>query len=875
MSFGKLRSGAALCALIAVAAPSWAQGQSVSDQADTASDSIVVTGVRASLRSAQEIKRNSDSISDSIVAEDIGKLPDVNVTEALQRITGVQIGRDYGEGSSVMIRGLTQVETTLNGREVFTAGAGRTFNFQDLAAELISGIDVYKAPTADLIEGGIGGTVDVRTRMPLDFDGFTLSGSARARYNDLADKVSPLFSGLVSNRWSTGIGEIGVLVAATYQERAFRNDTISSGAPIGRTDIIPGRTIATPDGTYSPSIIGNRTRKGVDAAVQWRPTTELEIYAQGNYSKFENITDQWGLNIRAAANSSPTVAPVPGSFTTFDGTDIFKSGSFANNRVTAFAAARDVYDKNQTYAIGGKWKRDGLQLKADISRTTSTNDLSYTDLGITTVAPRTHQDNSGSAPSMIVEGVDLTKLSSYNLGSYTLSENHYKGDMWAATFDVSQDLDGPITQIAAGFRYADRNAYFTPVRFFSATPGSPAASGFADLFEPTHTPDFFTKKGDVPFTRDFLVTKTDLLRNDFEGIRQRLGFTAVPSVNPLSTFDIGEEVKAIYGLAKFAVDPGLRIDGNVGLRVVHTRGSLVGNVPTYADDGNGNLTQNGYRPLNRQSEYTDWLPSANLRAHLTDDLQLRLSASKTLTRPDFNNLSPSVTVVPASGLANSGNPDLVPLRSNNLDASLEYYFGDSSSLYVAGFYRKVKGFLSSSATAGVVIDGNTYTLTQPVNGGNGTIKGLEIGYTQFFDFLPGLLSGLGLQANYTHVKSVSPSPLAGETLPLPNLSPNSYNIVAMYEKGPVSARVAYNYRSTYYSGLAYLNGGLGVASNFRKGYGWLDASASIDVTSQVALTFEGSNLTRTKSVTYFGNPLQPNGRSYDDRQFTVGARFHW
>ncbi|RIA43764.1 TonB-dependent receptor [Hephaestia caeni] len=872
-------SGAAMCALITVAAPAWAQDQAQQPAADQSQEAvaggIIVTGVRASLRSAQEIKRNSDSIADSIVAEDIGKLPDVNVTEALQRITGVQIGRDYGEGSSVAIRGLSQVETTLNGREVFTAGAGRDFNFQDLAAELIAGIDVYKAPTADLIEGGIGGTIDVRTHMPLDFDGFTLSGSARARYNDLADKVSPLLSALVSDRWDTGIGEIGIMIAGAYQERDFRNDGISSGAPIGRDDIIPGRTIATPDGTYSPSIIGNRTRKGIDAALQWRPSSELEFYAQGNYSKFDNITDQWGLNVRTASGSSPTVAPVPGSFTTFDGTDIFKSGSFANDRVSTFAAARDVFDENQAYSIGGKWQRDGFQLKADVSRTKSRNDLSYIELDLVTVAPIVHQDNSGSAPSMVVEGVDMTSLGSYNIGNYTLSENHYKGDMWAATLDAAQDLDGPITQIAVGFRYADRSAYFTPVRFFAAPPGSPAATAFPDLFEPTHTPDFYTKKGDVAFTRDFLTSKTDLLRHDFEGIRQQLGFTTGPTVNPLSTFDIGEETKAVYGMVKFDVDPGVRIDGNVGLRMVNTRGSLVGNVPIYVADADGNLEQDGFRPLNRKTSYTDWLPSLNLRLHLMEDLQLRLSASKTITRPNFNNLSPSVTVVPASGLANSGNPDLEPLRSDNLDASLEYYFGDSSSVYVAGFYRKVKGFLSSSATPGVVIDGNTYTLTQPINGGDGTIKGVEIGYTQFFDFLPGLLSGLGLQANYTHVDSKSPSPLAGETLPLPNLSPNSYNIIAMYEKGPVSARVAYNYRSSYYSGLAYLNGGLGVASNFREGYGWLDASATVDVTSQVSLTFEGSNLTRTKSVTYYGTPLQPNGRSYDDRQFTVGVRFRW
>jgi iron complex outermembrane receptor protein len=232
-----LKSSTAALALIAV--PAAAQQATTNpaapaaDVAQTTGDSaneIVVTGVRASLRSAAEVKRNATTIVDSIVAEDIGKLPDNNATEALQRVTGVQVSRDLGEGGSIAIRGLPQVETTLNGRETFTAGGGRTFNLQDFPAELISRIDVYKASQADLIEGGLGGLVDLQTRRPLDLPGFTVGASARAMYADSVKKTTPSGSLFVSDKWDTGIGEIGLLGSFSYQDRKYRQDIDSTGA---------------------------------------------------------------------------------------------------------------------------------------------------------------------------------------------------------------------------------------------------------------------------------------------------------------------------------------------------------------------------------------------------------------------------------------------------------------------------------------------------------------------------------------------------------------------------------------------------------------------------------------------------------------------
>ncbi len=255
-----LLAGGALCAMIATIP---AAAQDGGAPADTAEAEVIVTGIRGSLQSAQGLKRNADQVVDSIVAEDIGKLPDVNVTEALQRVSGIQVGRDRGEGSGITIRGLSQVASTFNGR---SGGSGRGVDLENIPAELIARVDVYKTPSADVVEGGIGGLINVVTRKPLDKKGFTLSGSLRGRYSDLADKVDPMASALVSNSWNVGDGEFGILVAGSFQQRAFESHVVNVGAPVGQPGI--GTGVASLSEQYQPVINADRRRIGIDAVIQ-------------------------------------------------------------------------------------------------------------------------------------------------------------------------------------------------------------------------------------------------------------------------------------------------------------------------------------------------------------------------------------------------------------------------------------------------------------------------------------------------------------------------------------------------------------------------------------------------------------------------------
>ena len=302
-------SAASALTLALTASPAFAQDAPPAPAAseappspDAAASEIVVTGLRGSLSSAQNIRRNSAPIVDSIVAEDIGKFPDNTVADALQRVTGVQVSRGRGETGTVDIRGLPNIATFINGREVFT-GTGRGVALQDIPAELLSGVDVYKTTTPDMIEGGLVGTIDIRLHRPFDFgEGLHAAGSGRAVYSDQAKKWGYLGGGLISDRWDTSIGEIGLMAGASYNRRRYRDDTAfdfdSSGTPI-----------ATPDTVGGLLTVGDRQRTAYNVSAQWKPNDKLEFYTDGLYTQYK---DTWGVNFFIAlpkAGNLTTVTP--------------------------------------------------------------------------------------------------------------------------------------------------------------------------------------------------------------------------------------------------------------------------------------------------------------------------------------------------------------------------------------------------------------------------------------------------------------------------------------------------------------------------------------------------------------------------------------
>jgi iron complex outermembrane recepter protein len=829
---------------------------------------VVVVGARASLAGAQQIKQDKLEIVDSVVADDIAKLPDFSVTDALQRITGVQIARDRGEGTGVTIRGLTQMETLLNGREVFTAGTGRTLDFADIAAEMVAGIDVYKTSSAAQLEGGLGGSIDLRTRRPFDFPGREGVASVRLIRGDLAASTKGQVSVLASHRWKTaGAGEFGALVNLSVQERAWREDQKGTGNPVARTDLVAGRTVNAPNGTSETTSIGERRRTAGHAMLQWRPSPALDLYAEASYAELRTIQNSHQINVvPRAAPSDPAAAPVfvPGSVTLFPGSEDLKSITWTDANVSILSFARDTIDRTKQGAIGGTWTRDALTLKGDVSRTTSFNHLFFSGPFVAGTAAQFAHDLSGGVPATSIAGTDLLDPAALRYTGIAYRTRPFDGDLTAARVDAELRLgEGLVRKVSAGVRHAQRGASNLPGLIFADAP----VTGLTAIDRPAFVmPDLYRFFPGTTSLHDFLVGNLATAR-DAAGLREAFGITTpIPaSANPLSLWTIGERTQAAYVMAELQA-PRPRLDGNVGLRVVRTSEAVTGSQSLPATGSVGTIAIS--------SRYTDWLPSLNLRWRPAPGWVLRAAASKTLTRPNFDQLSPSLTLVPnpinpSLNQGGAGNPSLKPVRANNLDFAVERYLDPGTSVVATLFVKKVDGFVTLVSSP-ELHDGAVYQVSRPQNSDAADIKGVEIGYQQFYDRLPGWLGGLGLQANYTWIDSEAPNNALGIVLPLQNLSKHSVNLIGIYERGPVSARVAYNWRDRFLSGLVNVVG-IGALPTYTRAYGWLDASFRYRISDRVSLALEGTNLLRTRRGAYSGVETRPQGHWLNDRQLAASA----
>ncbi len=855
--------------LCMLGAPVRAEQASPTPPADTAPgdrtvQAVEIVGVRASLTSAQALKRERLDIVDAVVADDIDKLPDVSVTEALQRVTGVQIARDRGEGSGVVIRGLTQIETTLNGREVFTAGAGRVIDFSTVASELVAGIDVYKTSSASRIEGGVGGQIDLRTRRPFDFTGATFGGSVRAVHGDLVGTTRMQYSGLASQRWALGGGgEVGALISLSRQVRPWREDLKSTGNPVARADIVAGSTLIAPSGTSETTSLGERERKAVQAVLQWRVSQGLDVYAEAGLVQLRTIQDSYQIN---AGASSTFLAD---GVTLFPGTNDVQRITWTNAAISVLSFARDTEDRTRQAAAGAHWTSDRLSLKVDVSRTTSFDNLFFSGPFFAGTAARFTQDLSSSVPSTSVSGTDLLDPATFHYTGVAYRARPFDGSLTTAQLDGDYTLDaGWIRTLSAGLRLARREADDANGLIFAdaAVSGISVADkpGFA-LANPVT--DFLAGTGATSIG-NFLIGNLAQAR-DPVALRAAFGIVApIPAAGgPLGLWRIAETTQSAYGMTTIAaVDD--RLDGNAGVRLVRTREAVSGHQSVPATGA--------VAPLNLETTHLDILPSLNLRYALGDGRYLRAAASRTITRQNFDQLSPSLTLVPnpinpSLNQGGAGNPALRPIHADSLDLAFETYADRSTSTAVTAFYKRVDGFVtpvSKPETYG----GVTYQVTRPQNSNAADIQGVELGYQQFYTGLPGLLGGLGLQVNATWVDSRTPGGTLGGKVPLANLSRYSGNVIGMYERGPVSMRVAYNWRDRFLSGVVNVVG-IGALPVYTSAYGWLDGSVVYRFGDRVSLTVAGGNLLNTARRSYFGVSTRPQSATVNDVQVSAALSF--
>jgi TonB-dependent receptor len=877
---------------VAISAPALAQTAPAPSKDDNSTvEEVVVTGFRASLRNAQNIKKNASELVDAIVAEDIGKLPDNNISEALQRIPGVQITRNHGEGSGIAIRGLTQVKTLLNGREIYS-DTGRDLSLENVPAEILAGVDVYKNPSATLPEGGLGGVVNLKTRRPFDFPGFTASATARADYFDMVKKTKPQISALISDRFDTKIGEIGILFGAAKIESAGRFDQVGvepfnnryNVVDFDKDGVFPGTTpptagsdagdlVISPNGGGNSIEITDRDRVAFNGVVQWRPTSNLDLYLEGTYNKYDYKQSSYVV----FANRG-SLLPAPGAVFTFSGnSNVVTSGAY---RDVVFTSNSNFFDrKADTYQIatGGTWDATShIKFTTDLAYTGSKRDDTSGGLRIGNTDHATGTiltfDTRGDLPSLKISGFDFANKSLYSFLDSSHSKEHTEGSGFSGRLDGNFKYDNSVLQsIDLGYRYTTRDiermqgsrSHFT---------GNQPASLFLDAIQPISLGNFYRNPDESQLIGSGIMgAPLDLIRDRARICKAFNDTVCDPVFSPLNTYTQSEDTQAVYGQLNLALDAGpFPITGNVGVRYVWTDLSVNGFRTSNSGSGEA---------IDQESKYQNFLPSFNARVGLTDKLFLRLAAAGQLTRPNFSDLSPNLNI----GFTNSnatltgraGNPDLRPLKSKSYDASLEYYFSQSGYVYFSGFLKKVDGFVQTVTRIEPVSfpDYPAYTtaeITRPQNGDDGKIKGFEVGGQTFLDFLPKPFDGLGLQANFTRVDSSAPGPIVGTVVPLVGLSKNSYNLVAFYEKGKIRGRIAYNYRSSYVDTTS--GPGSGSLPIYAKAYGILDASIGYKINEHADLTFDASNILHEEYGSYFGQEDRPRFHNLFDTRYGMALR---
>ncbi|MGA1851820.1 TonB-dependent receptor [Sphingobium sp. HT1-2] len=889
---GAMKLSISLVALLA-AQEAVAQGDAEASGTGVSDVDIIVTGMRASLSSAQNIKRNAQQLVDSVVAEDIGKLPDNNVVEALQRVPGIQVSpRARGESATVLIRGLPDVVTLVNGRNIFST-TGRSLSLADVPADLVAGVDVYKSRSADQLEGGIAGLINVRTRRPFDFKGLEVALAGREVYSEQPDTIDPYASALISNRWSTGIGEIGALVSVSYHKTRYRDFTVYSGGYFGynldnsRAPYTPGVPLdPRGNGANDPAVfrtdvigafdrIGTRTRPAVNATLQWAPDDRLTIHADGLF---------YGYRERGNGNQN---------FTSMNGTlrsplafvgdtKLVESLSISGGRVANFGTAyRNKADRWQG-AIGADWEANDWKAATELSYTRSKATDVGNNLDVDFIASRTDavfNDGSGT-PYFSLPNDDIADPDRYYLSRLSTTRTIGDGREWAWRGDLSYRAPFLIfSGLDTGLRISQRDAQSDS--FTQTVNCGPAVSVKCYAVKAASLPGLMTvtpggfDTGTGKFVEQWATPGTDYLLNNIGSLRQLFGLApGDPAFQDTQHFDIKEKNQAGYGQANIEVG---QLDGQVGVRVIRT-----------------DITSNAFlvlrgatSPVTIRNKSTDVLPSLALRYKLKDNLFLRFAASKTITRPSFAQLNPALTLTPPVpgqqpfGRGTSGNADLKPIRSDNYDLSLEWYIDRSSSITATIFRRDVKGFIQS-VTSNFDIDylgadNGVYQITRLENSGSGRLQGIEGGFTFFPKGLPQWLDGIGISANGTYIdgNNKALSPLPGVTgymdIPFQNVSKYSGTATFIYEKGGFSGRASYVWRDKYNVGLHFT----GVNPSFitNGAISNLDLSLSYEINPQFTVVFDATNILKNLYQTSFNDPnLYPRDTVLYTRTFALGFR---
>ncbi|MBN2970942.1 TonB-dependent receptor [Roseomonas aeriglobus] len=803
---------------LALASPAYAQATDAqttgtttpAPESDAAAEDIVVTGFRASLDAALDVKRQSVSAVDAIVAEDIAKFPDQNLAESLQRVPGISIQRDGGEGRAITVRGLgsqfTRVrvnglETIATSHDGAASNRDRAFDFNVFASELFNSIVVHKTAEASLDEGSLGAVVDLNTGNPLGGkSGVTFVASALGSYNDLAKTWGPRLAGLLS--WKSPSGTFGVAVSAAYQKTdtlELGNNTVRwsqarfdsvNGTPCFQASATNTAAQANAGGVYRPSAacdtaalsfhpriprygeVGHdRERLGITGSVQWAPSDRTKVSIDGLYSRFkEDREEKWGeVLLRSNERSIDLINPV-----------------YDANKTMISATLNDAWvrtehflkrSKTEFYQVGGSWDQD----VTDRLRFTVLGGVSKSNADVPVETTFVFDDRDAQGYSFdysnmqfpkLTFGTSVTDPANFQLAEIRDRPSNVTNRFRTAQFRTEWDVVPDAFTLKAGAvyrRFGFDSTAFTRDTVVCGNGGVDRVLGTltcsaSSLFGPTaiygfpaaNLGELFTLgKAGQPSgtTTQFLIP--DLQKSaDFTKLYSR-----ALTVDAGNTRSVVEKVTGGY----FQVDvkgelAGLRYAANGGVRYVHT------------DQSSSGLSSG--TPVTVTRSYDDWLPSMNIALFPHRDIILRGAIARVITRPALANLTPGGSVDGFNYNISFGNPFLLPFRATAFDLAAEWYFAPQSIFSVALFKKDVESFpigvtrtgsfastglptsiIPPSSPAAINPEGREWNISTVTNGTGASLKGVEVSLQLPFTFLPGVLRNFGGIVNATLIDS--------------------------------------------------------------------------------------------------------------------------
>ena len=846
-------------------------------QADDAATLVVVKGFKSSLKTAQDTKRHAVGTVDVIVSDDIAAFPDLNLAESLQRIPGITITRDAGEGRQIALRGLGAdfTRTQLNGMEVLTNTASgmdnrgavsrsRSFDYSMFASELFDKVTVDKSFSADQDEGGIGGTVQLETAKPFDYHGFEAALTAKAQYNTNVDnKVTPRIVGLISNRW----GDFGALFSVAYSENdsneyGYRDygwgqihaNAANVGAGVdpataARLESTSAATelFAPQSDTYS-TWYTHRTRVGATLALQWEPSDTFKMGLDGLFSKLNNQRHDYSLTT-SGTNS------LTGNLT---GTQVVQSAVVEGNTlISATYSGVDLrteenLDNDSTIfgqlGLHASWRpTDKLSFTALVG--TSKSDYEQPVFDKVFLESPNHTETVDDRPSMpynVYGGASLTNPASWQLMRMDTQEASIVTKYDNAKVDAKYKFND-ASWLTAGVSYKkfDNGGYTYVNKVFHNTVVGTTSTD-------TVIPD--SMKGLVPYQ-----TLGQYIVGDVNQVYPLIGQTRDLSAKYLSTgsnYHETEKTDAFY--IQYNLDKdifGYRVRANAGERYYKTDLESAGFL---------NSNSGGLQPVDVKHTYQGWLPALNIAVDLTPQLVARFDANRDVSRPALGDMAATgtITTAPFGGSLSVGNPDLKPFQADSIEGSLEYYQGKSGYASIGFFYKNMKQWISTttftepySATGypdSLLVQGETpstiFNVSSPVNEPSGKIKGIEVAYQRDFDFLPGAWRHLGFVGNATYAQGTAPALISGVSynLPLSNLSKYTANATLYYETPIWDVRISDAYRDKYLDGI----GSAGNVGDFIAATNNVDFAAHYKITPKLKLVLEGINLTNQHIIQY-------------------------